>query len=75
MDTTIANIALYIENQWLTPQVPLLHGTTRARLLDEGFLSPAPLTPNHLADATKIAVMNAMIGFVEIENGIITKNT
>lgn len=71
-DTTIANIALYIEGQWLTPQVPLLRGTTRARLLDEGFLLPAVLTPMDIAHAQKIAIMNAMVGFVEIENGIIT---
>ncbi|MFA6188928.1 MAG: aminotransferase class IV [Sulfuricurvum sp.] len=71
-DTSIANIALLIDNQWLTPQTPLLQGTTRARLLDEGVLSPAILTPHHIQDANKIAIMNAMMGFVEIENGIIT---
>lgn len=71
-DTTIANIALFIEGQWLTPQQPLLHGTTRERLLDEGFLLPAVLTPNDIPKAQKIAIMNAMVGFVEIENGIIT---
>jgi len=71
-DTTIANIALFIEGQWLTPQQPLLRGTTRERLLDEGFLLPAVLTPNDIPKAQKIAIMNAMVGFVEIENGIIT---
>ena len=71
-DTTIANIALFIEGQWLTPKLPLLQGTTRERLLDEGFLSPAVLTPNDIHKAQKIAIMNAMVGFMEIENGIIT---
>ena len=71
-DTSIANIALLIDNRWLTPQTPLLQGTTRARLLDEGILFPAILTPHHIQDADKIAIMNAMMGFVEIENGIIT---
>ncbi len=71
-DTTIANIALFIDGQWLTPQTPLLYGTTRERLIDEGFLIPAVLTPDHLSLAQKVAVMNAMVGFVEIENGIIT---
>ncbi len=71
-DTTIANIALFIDDQWLTPQVPLLRGTTRSRLLDEGLLLPAVLTPNDIPKAQKIAIMNAMVGFVEIENGIIT---
>lgn len=71
-DTTIANIALFIDGQWLTPQTPLLYGTTRARLIDEGFLIPAVLTPDDLSHAQKVAIMNAMVGFVEIENGIIT---
>ena len=71
-DTTIANIALKIDGQWITPQTPLLYGTTRARLIDEGFLNPAILTTDDLSHAQKVAIMNAMVGFVEIENGIIT---
>lgn len=70
-DTTTANIALLINGQWLTPQTPLLFGTTRARLIDEGLLMPAVLTPEDISNAQKIAIMNAMVGFVEIENGII----
>lgn len=70
-DTTIANIALRIEGAWLTPDLPLLKGTTRARLIDEGALTPASLKPSDIEKATKIAIMNAMIGFVEVENGII----
>ncbi|MDD5717076.1 MAG: aminotransferase class IV [Sulfuricurvum sp.] len=70
-DTTIANIALYIDGKWFTPQTPLLNGTTRSRLLDEGFLTPALLTEADIGKATKIAVMNAMVGFIEVENGII----
>lgn len=71
-DTTIANIALRIDGQWFTPQTPLLYGTTRARLIDEGLLLPAVLTPDDIPNAQKVAIMNAMVGFVEIENGIIT---
>lgn len=70
-DTTIANIALYINGKWLTPEFPLLAGTTRERLLDEKFLLPAPLTPEDIVRASKVALMNAMIGFIEVENGII----
>lgn len=71
-DTSIANIALYLNGQWLTPRTPLLAGTTRARLIDEGVLFPADLSINDLSKARKIALMNAMVGFVEIENGIIS---
>jgi len=70
-DTTIANVALMIEGQWLTPDTPLLQGTTRERLIHEGFLKPAPLSLADLRIAEKIAVMNAMMGFIEVENGII----
>jgi 4-amino-4-deoxychorismate lyase len=71
-DTTIANIAFSINNQWFTPKTPLLEGTTRARLIDEGKILPANLTPLDAKNATKIALMNAMMGWVEMENGIIT---
>lgn len=71
-DTTIANIALEIEGKWFTPQTPLLAGTTRARLLKEGFLTPAPLSVSDIAKATKVGVMNVMVGFIEVENGIIS---
>lgn len=70
-DTTIANIALKIDNRWYTPQSPLLEGTTRARLIDEGFLLTAPLTPFDIAKSSSVAIMNAMVGFFEVENGII----
>lgn len=70
-DTSIANIALQIQGQWFTPEFPLLAGTTRARLLDEKQIMTAPLRLNDLKKASKIALMNAMIGFVELENGII----
>lgn len=70
-DTTIANIALLIEGVWVTPLHPLLRGTTRARLLDAGFLTAAPLRAEEIDKASRVAVMNAMMGFVEVENGII----
>jgi len=70
-DTTIANIALQIEGNWLTPDTPLLMGTTRARLIDTGFLTTATLHPKDVTKASKIALMNAMLGFIEVENGII----
>ncbi|MDD2780815.1 aminotransferase class IV family protein [Sulfuricurvum sp.] len=71
-DTTISNIALFIEGKWLTPDKPLLMGTTRARLIDQGLVFPAPLHEKDLERASNIAIMNAMMGFIEVENGIIT---
>jgi 4-amino-4-deoxychorismate lyase len=70
-DTTIANIAFLINDQWLTPRIPLLCGTTRARLLDEKKIFPADITVQDALDAPKISIMNAMIGYIEMKNGII----
>lgn len=62
-DTTIANIAIRVESDWLTPKTPLLKGTTRARLVDEGFLKCADLTLEDLEKAENFAIMNALIDF------------
>ena len=62
-DTSIANLALFIDGEWLTPERPLLPGTTRERLLEYGRLRPAPLEPDALLKAEKLALLNAMIGF------------
>lgn len=70
-DTTIANVAVFIDNQWLTPSMPLLEGTTRSRLIHEGKIIPAPISVSDALNAPKIALMNAMTGFIEMENGII----
>jgi len=67
-DTTIANIALFQEGRWFTPKIPLLQGTTRARLLEEKVIYEATLTIDDLKKSSKIAIMNAMIGFKEIED-------
>jgi 4-amino-4-deoxychorismate lyase len=67
-DTSIANIAIMKEKQWLTPKQPLLQGTTRARLLDENFIKEADLTIADLKNCQKFAVMNAMIEFKILDN-------
>ena len=37
-DTSIANLALFIDNEWFTPKTPLLKGTFRAYLLEKSLL-------------------------------------
>ena len=70
-DATIANIALFDGTRWLTPAEPLLRGTTRERLLEEGKIFEAEITLEMLPRFGRCALMNAMIGFVEVESGII----
>lgn len=69
-DTTIANIAFYDGQKWLTPKIPLLEGTMRAKLVEEGFLHLEDIHVDHIARYRNVALMNAMIGF-KIINPII----
>ena len=71
-DTSIANIAFYNGKEWLTPRIPLLKGTTRQRLLDEGKIMCADIHYKEIYNFSKIAVMNAMTDFCIIENAIIS---
>jgi len=62
-DTTIANIAFFDENEWITPKTPLLKGTIRAKLVNRGFLIPKDINSDKLKHFSNFALMNAMIGF------------
>lgn len=62
-DTSIANIAIYYDNNWFTPKTPLLFGTTRQRYIDSGILKEKDLEIDSLHKAEKIALLNAMIDF------------
>jgi len=67
-DTSIANIAIFYENNWITPKTPLLFGTTRARLIDEKKIFEKDIDLKMLKSAKKIALMNAMIDFDILDN-------
>lgn len=69
-DTSIANIAFWLDKQWLTPHTPLLYGTTRERLLKEHLIKTAHISPNDALKAPKIMLFNAMMGCFELQNGI-----
>ena len=70
-DTSIANIAFLQNGRWYTPASPLLEGTTRTRLIDTGVLHVKDITPHSLKRYEKFALLNAMIGFYQVSNGII----
>lgn len=67
-DTSIANIAIFYENLWITSTNCLLNGTTKARLIEEKRLIQKDITLEMLKKSSRIALMNAMIGFDEIED-------
>jgi len=62
-DTTISNIAFFDGKQWITPKKPLLEGTMRAKLINEGFLQTKDIKREDLPRYSQVALMNAMIGF------------
>ncbi len=67
-DTSIANIAIFYDDVWITSKDCLLQGTTRARLIKDGFLKEQNISLEMLKNAEKLALMNVMIGFDEIRD-------
>lgn len=59
-DTSYANVALWDGNCWLTPEIPLLPGTTRSRLLHKGDLRTAEIEMQELTSFSKLRIFNAM---------------
>nr|WP_275940542.1 aminotransferase class IV [Wolinella succinogenes] len=66
-DTSFSNLALWDGEVWLTPQNPLLAGTARARLIDEGVIKEARLGERELREARALALLNAMMGMKILE--------
>ena len=70
-DTSIANIAIYQDDTWYTPKIPLLYGTTRQRYIDNCMIKEKNITINMLQSSSKIALLNAMIDFDILYNYVI----
>jgi len=70
-DTSIANIAFFDGDRWLTPKAPLLKGTMRSRLLESHKIFEAEIPYEEIERFERFALMNAMIGFEIIKDGII----
>lgn len=66
-DTSIANIALWDGERWYTPEHPLLPGTQRRRLIDEGVIHEREIRAADLTLYRKARLFNAMIDFGEVE--------
>ena len=55
-DTSIANLAFFDGAKWVTPDKPLLEGTMRSKLLDEGRIEKAVINIENLNNYKKVAV-------------------
>jgi len=67
-DTTISNLAFYTGKTWLTPKKPLLEGTMRAKLLEEGYIYEEDIKKEDLPLYSQIALINSMLGFKILKN-------
>lgn len=66
-DTIISNLAFFDGNEWVTPKTPLLKGTKREELIQKGFLKEKEIKITDIKKYKKVAMMNAIIGFYEID--------
>ncbi len=67
-DTSIANIAIFYENRWITSKKPLLFGTTRERYIYEKEIFEQDISVNMLFACEKFAILNAMVGFYQMKD-------
>lgn len=66
-DTSYTNVAFYDGRNWYTPDTPLLEGTRRQHLLDNGKIRTASIRADQLRQFAKIALFNAMFDLGELE--------
>lgn len=64
-DTSYANILLWDGTAWHTPETPLLKGTQRAYLLDQGRIVESRILARDIFEFKKIKLVNAMLPFEE----------
>jgi 4-amino-4-deoxychorismate lyase len=66
-DTSYTNIAFYDGEKWYTSDTPLLAGTCRASLIDEGVLSVKNIRETDIWKYKKVSLINAMMNLEELE--------
>ncbi len=61
-DCSIGNLIFRLGNQWLTPDTPLLAGTQREKLLQEGKIRETTIYAKDIEKFDEIRLINAMNG-------------
>ncbi len=64
-DASYANVALFDGKHWYTPAWPLLRGTRREQLLEQGIVRPSVIRTRDLDSFKLIRLMNAMLPWEE----------
>lgn len=62
-DSSYANIVFKRKGTWITPDSPLLPGTTRQRLLDKGLIKAEVIRKQDIETFESFKLINAMLGF------------
>ena len=60
-DTSFSNLIFYDGRNWITPSIPLLHGTCRERLIREGKITEREISVPELYSFKGLKIINAMI--------------
>lgn len=74
-DTSYANVLLWDGSAWYTPDTPLLKGTQRAYLLDQGIIIERSIQVKEIFEYKKLKMVNAMLPFGEAPELIIDPKT
>ena len=74
-DCSFANLIFWDDKRWITPENPLLAGTCRARLLDQGVVTIHKISVNQLQSFSKMMLINAMLDFDEQREILISPDT
>ncbi len=69
-DASYHNIALYDNENWITPRKPLIFGTNRSKLLENKIIAEGDIKVDDLKSYSKIRLFNAMIEFGNLEIGV-----
>ncbi len=64
-DSNYCNVAFFDGTRWLTPASPLLPGTQRALLLDEGMIETAEIRESDIGKFSQIRLFNAMVDWAQ----------
>ena len=62
-DTSYSNLVFFDGTDWYTPANPLLAGTNRARLLQQGMIKEMFIRSNNLSNFSQFKMINAMLEF------------
>ena len=65
-DSFAANLLFFDGEKWFTPTTPLLKGTKRQLLIDQGIISEKEIREEDIRSYQKIGLINALIDFEEM---------